>query len=424
MSGSRHWFVLEPLSVPSPFDSLLSEAAHFELAGNFYLAGETYIALLNDPPNATLTPIEKAKLLARAASCFEVARDSKVSARFYEEAAREVASLNSNPQLGAELFNRSALQFREASEFFFAGSAWTRAAEEFGKIGAMVINCSENFTPLPMSSLKSHLCGVCFEAAAEAYGRAAGNEMWSVGAYWRAGKAYSDGPPNIQAFDSYPRSLTAHIRHYGTLELEQLRRSMPLSEEERASKANPIEIMEAALVRCNNHHQPEPGNTAASRLQTNRQMAAAFHQFTLAFQAVGNTKEAGRFRAKQNEHQRKIFLLERNHSVANLYRLWQVTSNYGENLGRWALTCLLVIVAFASAYNAFEVIGSTGNSSDKSLHIFDYIYFSVITVTTLGYGDLHPVGILGQALACLEVFAGFIMFGVLLSFIGTRFQRS
>ena len=218
MPGSRHLFVLEPLVLPSPFDSLLSKAASFEVAGNWYLAGETYIALQNNLPNAALAPIKKAKLLARAASCFEVAQDSKISARYYEETAREVASLNSNPQLAAELFNRSALQFREALEFFFAGSAWTRAAEEFGKIAAKVIYCSENLTPLPLSSLKSHLCGVCFEAAAGAYARATGDEMWSVSAYWRAGKAYSDGPPNIQAFDAYRRSLTAHIRHYGTLE--------------------------------------------------------------------------------------------------------------------------------------------------------------------------------------------------------------
>jgi tetratricopeptide (TPR) repeat protein len=306
MSVTRHWFVQQPLSISPPSDALLSKAANFELAGNFYLAGEAYIALLNNLQGPAVTRIEKAKLLARAASCFEVARDDKVSARFYEEAAREVASLNSNPQLAAELFNRAALQFREALEFFFAGSAWTGAAEEFGKIGAAVVNCTENFTPLPMSAFKSHLCGVCFEAAAGAYARAAGNEMWAVSAYWRAGKAYSEGPPNIQAFDAYRRSLTAHIRHYGTLELDQLRRSMPLSKEERGSNVNPIEIMEAALVRCNNHHQPEPGDTPVSRLQTNRQVAAAFHEFTLAFQAVGNTKEAGRFRAKQNERQRKI----------------------------------------------------------------------------------------------------------------------
>jgi Ion channel len=422
MTGSRHWFVLEPLVLPQPADALLAKATNFETTGNWYLAGETYIALLK-LPNATPNPIIRAKLLARAASCFELAHDSRISARFYEEAAREVAFSNSNPHLAAELFNRAALQFRASLEFFFAGSAWVRAAEEFGKIQAAIINCSENLVPLPLSSLKSHLCGVCFEAAASAYAAAAGNEMWSVGAYWRAGKAYSDGIPNIQAFDAFRRSLTANIRHYGTLELEQLRLSLPLSEEERTARVNPIAIMEAALARCNNHHQREPGETPESRLQTNRQMAAAFHEFTLTSQTVGNTKEAGRFRTAQNERQRRILLLQRNVFAASLYWLWQITSNYGESLGRWAATCLLVIMTFAMAYGIFDIVASTGTSS-RSLRMFDYVYFSVITFTTLGYGDLHPIGIFGQAMACLEVLAGFIMFGVLLSFVGNRFQRA
>ena len=200
-------------------------------------------------------PKTRGKVLARAASCFEIAHDSRISARFYEEAAQEVSSSSSNPQLAAELFNRAALQFRESSEFFFAGSAWVRAAEEFGKIQAGIINCGRNLVPLPISALKSHLCGNCFEAAADVYARAAGNEMWSAGTYWRAGKVYSEGPPNIQAFDAYRRSLIANIRYYGTLEPEKLRRSLPMSEEERASKVNPIEVMEDALARCNNYHQ-------------------------------------------------------------------------------------------------------------------------------------------------------------------------
>jgi hypothetical protein len=68
MTGSRHYFVLEPLALPPPFDSLLAKAASFEHAGNWYLAGETYVTLRNIP-NADVTPIITAKLLARAASC-------------------------------------------------------------------------------------------------------------------------------------------------------------------------------------------------------------------------------------------------------------------------------------------------------------------------------------------------------------------
>jgi hypothetical protein len=152
-------------------------------------------------------------------------------------------------------------------------------------------------------------------------------------------------------------------------------------------------------------------------------MAATFHEFTLAFQSVGNAKEAGQFRVLQNERQRRIYWLEQNYLAAVLYRVWKITSNYGESIGRWAATCLLVIMGFATAYRVTAVVGSSGSTSDTSLGFFDYFYFSVITFSTLGYGDLHPIGVLGQALACLEVAAGFIMFGVLLSFVGNRFQR-
>jgi hypothetical protein len=426
MIRSRHWFVLEPMAPSPPFDGLFDRATAFEIAGNWYLAGETYSALrdgLDVSARPLQDPIMKARVLARAASCFELAHDSRASARFYDQAAREVASLNSNPQLAAELSNRAALQFRESSEYFSAGTAWVRAGEEFGKIQTNVIFTSENRAPLPISSLKSHLCGTCFEAGASAYEKALGNEMWSVMAYWRAGKAYAEGIPNIQAFDAYRRALNAHIKYYGTLEAEQLRLSLPLTDAERASKNDQIGIMEAALARCNNHHQQKPGDTPASRLQTNRQMAAAFHGFNLELQAVGNAKEAGKYRAEKNERQRRILASQRRYVGMILYTLWKIASDYGESLGRWALTCFLVILSFAAAYDGFAVVASNGDRSDSSLRPFDYFYFSVITFSTLGYGDLHPVGFVGKALTCLEVFAGLMMFGVLLSFVGNRFQR-
>jgi hypothetical protein len=252
---------------------------------------------------------------------------------------------------------------------------------------------------------------------------AAGHEMMSVGAYWRAANAYSEGPPNIQAFDAYRRSISAHIRQYGTLELDHLRRNVPLSRDERTSNVNPLVMMEAALVRCNNHHQETPGDTPQSRLQTNRQMASVYHDFALSLLTAGNIKEAGQFRVLQKDRQRLILMLERNYFPAFLYQIWRFTSNYGESLGRWAIACLSVILLFSFGYYELNVIESTVSSNGAPLHAFDYVYFSVITFTTLGYGDLHPIGLLGQALSCLEVFAGFIMFGVLLSFVGTRFQQ-
>jgi tetratricopeptide (TPR) repeat protein len=362
------------------------------------------------------------KALARSASCLEIAGDAHASARCYEEAAQGISQSNLSAQLAAELYNRAALQYIVAQEYFFAGSCWTRTAEEFAKLNLNVVTCSENLSPLPMSSLKSHLCGRCFEAAAGAYAKALGNEMWSAGAYWRAGRSYAAGIPNIQAFEAYRRALFAEIEHYNTLELDELRLSLPLSQFERDNKMNPIDTMEQALIRINNTQQ-SAGGKLRSRLNTHRQMAATFHKFSMKLQAIGNPLEAGRFRAAQNDRQRLIAALNGNYWSAGFYWLWKITSSYGESLVRWAATCLCVIVTFALAYHLMGIIEPSASESTTHLTFFDAFYFSVVTFTTLGYGDIHPVGVLGQSITCLEVVTGFTMFGILLSFVGNRFQR-
>lgn len=420
MISNRHWFALEPVVLPLPWNKKLESAKELELRGNWSLAGETYGELYSDIQAQPVDPVTKARVAARAGACFEIAQSHTTSARLYDLAAQAIAAVGSNPHLVAELSNRAAIQYRASSENFSAGTAWVRAAEQFCVIPATVINCTENVGALPIAALKSHLCGACFEAAAAAYEHASGNEMWSVMAYWRAGRAYSEGPPNIQAFDAYRKALIAHIKYYGTLEAEQLRLSLPLSTAERTSQLDQIGIMEAALARCNNHHQQTPGETFESRLKTNRQMASTFHTFTLEMQAIANPKEAARFRTEQADRQRKILASEKKYGGALLYGAWNLASHYGESLGRWTTTCILVVLIFAAAYAITGAVASSGTLPDKSLHLFDYIYFSVITFSTLGYGDLHPTGAIGQTLACLEVFSGLTMFGVLLSFILNR----
>jgi len=43
------------------------------------------------------------------------------------------------------------------------------------------------------------------------------------------------------------------------------------------------------------------------------------------------------------------------------------------------------------------------------LSFSDTIYFSVITLSTVGYGDITPVGPLVRALATVEVVAGLLL---------------
>jgi len=53
------------------------------------------------------------------------------------------------------------------------------------------------------------------------------------------------------------------------------------------------------------------------------------------------------------------------------------------------------------AYTGAEFFGTTGPNTMPN-----YLFFSFITVTTTGYGNLVPAGTLGQSLAVLEALAG------------------
>jgi Ca2+/Na+ antiporter len=44
----------------------------------------------------------------------------------------------------------------------------------------------------------------------------------------------------------------------------------------------------------------------------------------------------------------------------------------------------------------------------------DSLYFSVVTITTLGYGDFSPISDLGKAIAAIEAFLGIILLGLFL----------
>jgi hypothetical protein len=52
----------------------------------------------------------------------------------------------------------------------------------------------------------------------------------------------------------------------------------------------------------------------------------------------------------------------------------------------------------------------------------DYEYFSVVTATTLGYGDYHPIGV-GRAIASLEALFGMFMWAVFLTVFARKYMR-
>lgn len=83
-------------------------------------------------------------------------------------------------------------------------------------------------------------------------------------------------------------------------------------------------------------------------------------------------------------------------------------------LPKLACKFLAVIVVYAIAYFACSKLkwGHVG-AETAELDFLTSVYFSVVTITTLGYGDVSPSG-LARPLACTEVLLGLVFAGFLI----------
>lgn len=417
MDATRHALTREAVSVPTPARESLDSAESLERLGNWYLAGETYRQAADQVGG--LDAQIRAKLLVRAAACFDVAAQHRAAARAYFDAGSVLQNSGVRFQVAGELFNRAALLFRGIGEYFNAGDSWRRAGLAFTQVPDAVVSTSDNIPPVPAAAGKYTVAGDCYTAGGDSFLLAGDNAMWACMAYWEAGRAHSAQGYGYHAFVAYRKALAATIRFYGTHDRDALRRCLPLTEQERAAKLDPLTVMEDEAIRGNRDHQRMNAGVLKAdwvRIATDRQIAAAFHEFYLAFSSIGNAREAGVYRAAEKERTRRLMDAERRYGTAILYWLWARTSGYGESLSRWTLVCTIVLVGFSLLYAAFGLI-------EPVTHWFDYFYFSVVTFTSLGYGDIHPVGFAGKLAACTEIASGLVMFGMLLTFVGNRFQR-
>ena len=87
-------------------------------------------------------------------------------------------------------------------------------------------------------------------------------------------------------------------------------------------------------------------------------------------------------------------------------------------------TVLLVITLFTLCY-AFWPYGNIVPSdrvTDSSRSLFDCLYFSIITFTTVGYGDIHPSGSM-KVFAMAEAILGIFLMAMFTLSIGRKLLR-
>jgi uncharacterized protein YjbI with pentapeptide repeats len=100
-----------------------------------------------------------------------------------------------------------------------------------------------------------------------------------------------------------------------------------------------------------------------------------------------------------------------------IYWIWWVTSDCGRSIVRWLIWLVGATLVFAAIYTQVVI--------DFGIHEtwFSPIYFSFVTLTTLGYGDALPVTLVAQIFVSLQAITGYMGLGGLLSILGNKMAR-
>jgi len=104
-----------------------------------------------------------------------------------------------------------------------------------------------------------------------------------------------------------------------------------------------------------------------------------------------------------------------------IFFIWWLFADCGRSLGRWAGWSLLLALLFAYF---FWLLGS--NSFDTQHLKFNFLtmfYYSVVTFTTLGFGDIIPKTTTAAMCVTVEVILGYVMLGGLITIFASKLSR-
>jgi inward rectifier potassium channel len=83
----------------------------------------------------------------------------------------------------------------------------------------------------------------------------------------------------------------------------------------------------------------------------------------------------------------------------------------------------LVFVVFNAIFAIFYWIGDQPISNVPGAAYIDYLYFSIETLSTAGYGDMHPQTHYGHFVSATELFTGIFSMSLMTGLIFARFSR-
>lgn len=166
-----------------------------------------------------------------------------------------------------------------------------------------------------------------------------------------------------------------------------------------------------------------------------------FRKAKTAWHREGNYIEEGKCHYQEMDYIRKQKRWDIRYIWANLFH--RCLHGYGEKPHRVILWATVIITACAllfmnfgigetrlfgveqlPTYNILKILLRPYNLSLIDLaNIGRYFYFSVVTFTTLGYGDLRPVHPISHLISSIEAFTGMFMMALFVLTFGRKWRR-
>jgi len=104
-----------------------------------------------------------------------------------------------------------------------------------------------------------------------------------------------------------------------------------------------------------------------------------------------------------------------------IFFIWWLFADCGRSLGRWAGWSLLLALLFAMLY---WFLGSNSfDTQHLQFNFFTMFYYSVVTFTTLGFGDIIPKTTTAALCVTVEVILGYVMLGGLITIFASKLSR-
>jgi len=136
----------------------------------------------------------------------------------------------------------------------------------------------------------------------------------------------------------------------------------------------------------------------------------------------GNIIEADQVYSDRMDCRRKEYLKKCKLHRWLFLSLWMILTKYGTSPIRFIFFLIMTFgLVFPSLFKYFKAVESTSGNPETVSDFSICLYFSIITATTLGYGDYHPIGI-GIYISIVEVVFGLVFFGFLLQMFIRRIR--